>query len=203
MEPRATDVTWHPGLVDHDTRESLIGQRGVVVWLTGLSGSGQSTVGRELERLLLREGRLAYMLDGDNLRHGLNADLGFAPADRAENIRRVGAVAQLFADAGVVCIAAFVSPYRADRLAARRLLPEGRFIEVHVATPLEVCEARDPKGLYKKARAGEISDFTGISAPYEVPERPELVLETADRSAVDAAAQVLALLRARGVVPTP
>lgn len=203
MEPRATDVTWHPGLVDHDTRESLIGQRGVVVWLTGLSGSGKSTVGRELERLLLSEGRLAYMLDGDNLRHGLNADLGFEPAHRAENIRRVGAVAQLFADAGVICIAAFVSPYQADRDAARARLPAGRFLEIHVATPLEVCEARDPKGLYARARAGEIPNFTGISAPYEAPAAPELVLRTVDRGAIEAAAEVLDLLRARELVPAP
>lgn len=200
MERRATHVVWHHGLVERPERERLLRQRGCVLWFTGLSGSGKSTVAREVERQLLQDHRFAAVLDGDNLRHGLNADLGFTPADRTENIRRVSAVAQILAESGAICLAAFVSPYRADRDAARSLLDPGRFLEVFVDTPLEICEARDPKGLYSKARAGEIPNFTGISAPYEAPLNPEVHLRTEGRSAVDCAREVLRAMVERDLV---
>lgn len=198
--PAAANITWHTTQVTPQMRAERYGQTGAVVWLTGLSGSGKSTLAVALEARLVSMGRIAYVLDGDNMRHGLNRDLGFAPADRAENVRRVGEVARLFADAGVIALAAFISPYRAGRAAiAARVGP--RFYEVHVATPLSVCEARDPKGLYRKARQGEISNFTGISAPYEAPTDPALTLNTAALS-LDAAVDVLVeMLRAAGVLP--
>lgn len=194
MSGGATNITWHHGLVSTQAREHAIGQRGAVLWFTGLSGSGKSTISREVERALLARGRFAYVLDGDNLRHGLCADLGFSDADRAENIRRVGAVAQLFADAGALCLTAFISPFRADRDRVRALLPPGRFLEILVQTPLEVCERRDPKGLYRRARRGEIPHFTGISSPYEPPEHPELTVATVDRTPADCAALILQAL---------
>ena len=194
----SANVKWHHGELEETERERLLGGPGCVVWFTGLSGSGKSTVARRVERRLLEEGARAYVLDGDNLRHGLNGDLGFSPADRAENIRRVGEVARLMADAGLVVLSAFVSPYAADRDRVRGLVPGGRFLEVFVDTPLEVCESRDPKGLYKKARAGVISDFTGISAPYEAPVSPEIHLETAGKSIDACAAEVMEGIRARG-----
>ncbi len=197
-DPKAQNITWHAANLSHDDREAAIDQRGCVLWFTGFSGSGKSTVARAVEHLLLKRGKVAYVLDGDNLRMGLNADLGFAPEDRTENIRRVGAVAQLFADAGILTLTAFISPYRADRAAARSRLPEGRFVECHVATPLEICEQRDPKGLYKRARAGEIGQFTGISAPYEEPVDPELRLETVDRPVEEVAMDVVRYLDAHG-----
>ncbi|MFW5875397.1 MAG: adenylyl-sulfate kinase [Myxococcota bacterium] len=187
-EPQGTHLTWHRGEVGRDERRRIHGHRGATLWLTGLSGSGKSTLAHRIERLLLERGCFAYVLDGDNVRHGLNRDLTFAPADRAENIRRIGEVARLFTDAGALVLTAFISPYRRDRARVRSILPEGEFIEVHVAAPLEVCEQRDPKGLYKKARAGEISDFTGIGAPYEPPERPELTVDTSQAD-VDACAR--------------
>ncbi len=198
--PASNELTWHPATISHEEREALLGQRGCVVWFTGYSGAGKSTIARKVEEVLLRAGKVAYVLDGDNLRMGLNGDLGFSAEDRAENIRRVGHLAQLFADAGVITLTAFISPYRADRAAARALLPEGRFVECHVATSLEACEARDPKGLYAKARAGVISQFTGISAPYEPPENPEIRLVTEGRSVEDVAAEVVDILRARGLL---
>ena len=179
MEPRSANITVHQGHVTREDRERLLGQRGCVIWLTGLSGSGKSTIARALEARLIRDGRLAYVLDGDNVRHGLNADLSFSPAERTENIRRIGEVATLFADAGVVVLTAFISPYRADRLQAREAVGAERFVEVFVDAPLSVCEQRDPKGLYEKVRAGEIDEFTGISAPYEQPEAPALVVPAA------------------------
>ncbi len=166
------------GKVTTSQRESRNGHRGCVLWLTGLSGSGKSTIATELERELFNLGRQAYVLDGDNIRHGLGSDLGFSHTDRTENIRRIGEVARLFADAGFICITAFISPYRADRELARKIAPRGRFLEVYLNTPLEICELRDLKGLYAKARAGEIKEFTGISAPYEPPQKPELELHT-------------------------
>jgi bifunctional enzyme CysN/CysC len=189
---RSSDVTWHPGHVGRDERPS----RGATVWLTGLSGSGKSTVAHEAERLLVAQGRPAYVLDGDNLRHGLNGDLGFSAADRAENVRRVGHVARLFADAGVVALVPLISPYRTGRDLVRAMHDEAglAFIEVHVDTPIEVCEQRDPKGLYAKARAGEITGFTGVDDPYEAPTAPELVLRPTDGDARAMAEQVLALL---------
>ncbi len=197
--PKSRDITWHGAHVTREEREALKGQKGAVVWFTGLSGSGKSTLSRRVEQLLLAQGRDAYVLDGDNLRHGLNADLGFSPEDRAENIRRVGSVAQLLADAGLLCLTAFISPYREDRAAARARLEPGRFFEVFVDTPLEVCEARDPKGLYRKARAGDIPQFTGITAPYEAPESPELTLATAGRSVDACAEEVVAYLEDQGL----
>jgi len=171
--------------VTPEQRREAIGQRGCVIWLTGLSGSGKSTVALRVERRLLELGRVAYTLDGDNIRHGLCSDLGFKPEDRRENIRRVGELVRLMADAGVVAIVALISPYRDDRASVRARLPEGRFVEVFVDAPLAVCENRDPKGLYARARSGEIPNFTGISAPYEAPDRPELVLQTSE-SDIDA-----------------
>lgn len=188
----STNVTWHDGEVGRGDRPTS----GATVWLTGLSGSGKSTVAVALERLLVDAGRPAYRLDGDNLRHGLNADLGFSEADRTENVRRAGEVARLLADAGVVAIVPLISPYRAGRDAARAIhLAAGvPFVEVFVDTPIELCEQRDPKGLYAKARAGEITGFTGIDDPYEAPQHPELVLTPADGDPAAQAAAVLALL---------
>ncbi len=200
MQRRATNVVWHHGLVDRPTRERLLGQQGAVLWFTGLSGSGKSTVARQVEHDLLHRGRFAAVLDGDNLRHDLNADLGFSPEDRTENIRRVGAVARILAESGALCLAAFVSPYRADRDAVRERLDEGRFIEVFVDTPLAVCESRDPKGLYEKARRGEIKDFTGISAPYEPPLSPEIHLRTDGRTVAACAEEVVGELVRRGII---
>jgi adenylyl-sulfate kinase len=187
-----SNVTWHHGGVSRDGRPFT----GATVWLTGLSGSGKSTVAVEVERLLVAEGRPAYILDGDNLRHGLNADLGFSPADRTENIRRVGEVARLMADAGVVALVPVISPYRADRDRARAIHDDAEvpFLEVFVDTPLDVCESRDPKGLYAKARAGEITGFTGVDAPYEAPAAPDLRLTPADGDPTSQAAAVLATL---------
>jgi adenylylsulfate kinase len=178
-EQRATNITWHSHQVTRADREKLLGQKGVTVWLTGLSGSGKSTIAVGAEEALVARGRLAYVLDGDNVRHGLNKNLGFSPEDRTENIRRIGEVAKLFTEVGVVVFTSFISPYRADRDLVRELHEAGRFVEVHVAASVETCEGRDVKGLYKKARAGEIKEFTGISAPYEAPHAPELVIDTA------------------------
>jgi bifunctional enzyme CysN/CysC len=190
----SADVTWHPGEVAREERPS----RGATVWLTGLSGSGKSTVAVAAERALVHAGRPAYVLDGDNLRHGLNGDLGFSAADRSENVRRVGHVASLLADAGVVVLVPLVSPYRADRELVRSLHVEAElpFVEVFVDTPIELCEQRDPKGLYAKARAGEIKGFTGIDDPYEAPLHPELVLRPDAGDAAAMADLVLGLLPA-------
>jgi bifunctional enzyme CysN/CysC len=188
----ARNVVWHRGAVDRGDRP----WQGATVWFTGLSGSGKSSVAAEVERMLIDAGRPAYLLDGDNLRHGLNADLGFSAVDRSENIRRVGEIARLFADAGVVALAPVISPYRADRERARRIHEAVglRFIEVWMNTPLEVCEARDAKGLYAKARAGEITGFTGIDDPYEPPEEPDLTLTPEDGDPSVQASLVVRLL---------
>lgn len=195
----ARNLTWHQTRIDAEARRAALGQSGAVVWLTGLSGSGKSTLAMALEHRLVLAGRPAYVLDGDNVRHGLNGDLGFGDADRVENIRRVGHVAALFADAGMIVIAAFISPFVADRAAVRGRVPAGRFFEVHVATPLEVCEGRDPKGLYEKARAGRIARFTGIDSPYEPPPAPELVLDTTDRALADCVDTLNAMLAGAGI----
>ena len=192
--PKAENLTWHIGEVDKEARNAAHGHRGAVLWFTGLSGSGKSTIGHRVERMLIERGAFAYVLDGDNVRHGLNSDLGFAPEDRVENIRRIGEVSRLFSDAGALVVSAFISPYRKDRDRIRGLMPEGEFVEVFVDTPLEICEARDPKGLYKKARAGEISNFTGLDAPYEAPQHPEVHLQTANLSVDEAAEQVIRYL---------
>ena len=201
--PKAENLTWHIGEVDRDARAAAHGHRGAVLWFTGLSGSGKSTIGHRVERLLIERGAFAYVLDGDNIRHGLNRDLGFAPEDRVENIRRIGEVARLFADAGGLVLSAFISPYRKDRDRVRGLMGQGEFIEVFVDTPLEICEARDPKGLYKKARAGEISNFTGLDAPYEAPQSPEVHLETANLSVDDAAGLVIRYLEQVNILGEP
>jgi bifunctional enzyme CysN/CysC len=190
------NIVWHQGSLSPDARADALGHRGATVWLTGLSGSGKSTVAVELERRLVLAGRPAYILDGDNLRHGLNADLGFSDDDRAENVRRVGEVARLLADAGVVALVPVISPFRAGRDAIRAKHEDAGvpFLEVFVDTPLELCEQRDPKGLYKKARAGELRGFTGIDSPYEPPSSPELVLTPGDGDPSQQAERVLALL---------
>ncbi len=191
------------GEVTREDRGRLLKQTGAVIWLTGLSGSGKSTIAFALERQLIHLGKVAFPLDGDNVRHGLCKDLGFSPADRVENIRRIGEVAALFAEAGLLVITSFISPYRTDRGLARQVAGPGRFIEVFIDAPLEVCEKRDPKGLYKKARAGEITDFTGISAPYEAPEKPELTLPTGNLS-VDACVEaVVTYLNQQGFLQAP
>jgi adenylylsulfate kinase len=181
---KATNITWHEGHVTRDEREKLLKQRGATLWFTGLSGSGKSTIAFTLEHELVRLGRLAYVLDGDNIRHGLNKNLGFSAADREENIRRIGEVAKLFADAGLIVMTSFISPYRKDRDGVRALHQAAGvpFIEIHVATPIETCETRDPKGLYKKARAGELKNFTGIDDPYESPENAEIILDATNIS---------------------
>ncbi len=179
---KSKNIVWTDGAVTAAARRRVLGQRGCLVWLTGLSGSGKSTLAEALELRLIAAGRAAYVLDGDNIRHKLNSDLGFSPDDRDENIRRIGEVGALFADAGLITIAAFISPYRAARDRARAAAGEGAFIEIHLDTPLDTCEQRDPKGLYRKARAGEIRDFTGIDAPYEPPTTPELLLQTHTQS---------------------
>lgn len=177
------NVVWHNPSVDREDRERLLRQKGVLVWFTGLSGSGKSTIANALQQRLYEQGKLTYVLDGDNVRHGLNGDLGFTLEDRNENIRRVGEVARLFVDAGIITLGTFVSPLREDRLQVRNLLEED-FVEVYIKCSLEVCEKRDPKDLYKKARNGELKSFTGIDSPYEEPENPEIILET-DKEDID------------------
>ena len=194
------NIFWCEGKVKREDRERLLGQKGVVIWFTGLSGSGKSTLAYAVEEKLHKMGYLTYVLDGDNIRHGLNSDLGFSPEDREENIRRVGEVAKLFADAGVIVMTAFISPYRKDRRRARRLMDEGRFVEVYCKCGLEVCEKRDPKGLYKKAKAGEIDQFTGISAPYEEPERPEIVVETDKQSIEECVEKIIQYLKTNNIL---
>ncbi|WP_326512310.1 adenylyl-sulfate kinase [Clostridium intestinale] len=177
MEKKSTNVVWHKMNVSREDREELLKQKGVVLWFTGLSGSGKSTVASSLEKRLHDMGKLTYTLDGDNVRHGLNSDLGFSDEDRMENIRRIGEICKLFVDAGVITITTFVSPFREDRQKVRDLL-EKDFVEIYIDCPIEVCEKRDPKGIYKKARAGEIKHFTGIDSPYENPINPEIVVST-------------------------
>jgi adenylylsulfate kinase len=197
-EQRATNITWHAQTVTREDREKLLGQKGVTVWLTGLSGSGKSTIAVAAEQALISRGRAAYVLDGDNIRHGLNKNLGFSPEDRTENIRRIGEVAKLFTDAGLVVFTSFISPYRADRDLVRSIHDAGRFVEVHVDASVETCESRDVKGLYKKARAGEIKEFTGISAPYEAPTAPELVIDTSGETVEQSVGRLVTYLATKG-----
>ncbi|MHC4064500.1 MAG: adenylyl-sulfate kinase [Planctomycetota bacterium] len=199
-EIKATNITWHEGHVSREEREKLLDQQGALIWFTGLSGSGKSTIAYTLEHALVQRGHLAYVLDGDNIRHGLNKNLGFSAEDREENIRRIGEVANLFADAGIVTLTAFISPYRKDRDINRELLGQGRFFEVFCKAPLEVCEQRDPKGLYKKARAGEIKGFTGIDDPYEEPLHPDLVIQTDQTSPQEATVALIELLEKHGKI---
>ncbi len=194
------NVVWHKHNIDKQHRSDSKQQKPCVLWFTGLSGSGKSTVAGALENALSELGAHTYLLDGDNVRHGLCRDLGFSDDDRKENIRRVGEVAKLMTDAGLIVLTAFISPFRAERQLVRDLLPDGEFIEVFVDTPLEVCEQRDPKGLYQKARAGEIPAFTGISSPYEAPENAEIRLKTAEGTIEEQVAQCLSELAKRGIV---
>lgn len=198
---RATNITWHKGHVSRDDREKMLGQKGVTVWLTGLSASGKSTIAFTLEHALSERGHLAYVLDGDNIRHGLNKNLGFSPEDREENIRRIGEVAKLFTDAGAIAITSFISPYKGDRDKVRALMAPGDFIEVFVECPVAVCSERDPKGLYKKAMAGEIQNFTGVNAPYEAPDKPELVIHSDKCTVQEAAVMLIELLEKNGKIP--
>jgi bifunctional enzyme CysN/CysC len=200
---RSENVRWQRLTIDKAARASRLGQRPTVLWLTGLSGAGKSTVANLVEAELHRRGCQTYVLDGDNVRHGLNGDLGFTAADRVENIRRVGEVARLMVDAGLIVIVSFISPFRAERSMARSLLGADEFIEVHVDAPLAVAEQRDPKGLYGKARRGELTNFTGIDSPYEAPERPELHLDTASLSPAEASARVVQELELRGRLSAP
>ncbi len=196
---KATNIKWHHGKITKVDRVKLLNQKGVTIWLTGLSGSGKSTIAVELEHALIENRHQAYILDGDNIRHGLNKNLGFSPEDRTENIRRIGEVAKLLTDANIITIAAFVSPYRGDRDGIRKLLDD-EFIEIYVECPLDVCEERDTKGLYKKARAGEVKDFTGISAPYEEPLNPELTIDSSKLTVVESTREILNYLEEKGYV---
>jgi adenylyl-sulfate kinase len=191
VRSKTKDTYWSRSRITTSQREALNRHTGCIVWLTGLSGAGKSTIAVRLEQSLYKLRRRAYILDGDNIRHGLCSDLGFSHDDRTENIRRTGEVARLFADAGIICIAAFISPYRTDRDLARRIAPRGKFLEVYVNAPLEVCEERDPKGLYARARAGELKNFTGISAPYEPPVKPEIELNTNELSVTECVGIIL------------
>ena len=218
MAEEKVDVRWHDHAVSREDRERAAGHRGCVLWFTGLSGCGKSTLANAVDRRLHARGLRSFVLDGDNVRLGLNAapallrqrhdeafasrfGLGFGPADREENIRRIGAVADLFAQAGIIALTAFISPYRRDRDALRAMLQPGDFVEIHVEAPLAVCEARDPKGLYKKARAGQIPEFTGVSAPYEEPLAPELVLTSGELDVEACALALLEHLQAKGFLP--
>ncbi|RTE08148.1 adenylyl-sulfate kinase [Paenibacillus whitsoniae] len=195
MKINSTNVTWHNAKVTKTDRQKLNNHKSCVLWLTGLSGAGKSTLAIEVERELYKYGVRSYVLDGDNVRHGLNKDLGFSPDDRKENIRRIGEVAKLFVDSGLVVIASFISPYKADRDLVRSIYPDGDFIEVYVKCLIDICEQRDPKGLYKMARAGKLKDFTGISAPYEEPIEPELVINSANQDINSSVEQVITYLK--------
>jgi adenylylsulfate kinase len=201
-EIKATNITWHEGHVTREERAGLLKQKGATLWFTGLSGSGKSTIAFTLEHALVQRGRLAYVLDGDNIRHGLNKNLGFSAADREENIRRIGEVAKLFADCGALTMTSFISPYRKDRDTVRALHVAAGvpFIEVHVNTPIETCEQRDPKGLYKKARAGQLKGFTGIDDPYEAPLNPELTIDATNTSPQQATVLLIEYLEKQGIL---
>jgi len=199
-EQKATNVTWHEHNVTREERAKLKGHKGAVLWFTGLSGCGKSTVANAVDRLLHDRGVHTYVLDGDNIRMGLNKNLGFSPEDRTENIRRIGEVAKLFSDAAHIVTTAFISPYREDRDSVRELLQEGEFIEIYVNASLETCESRDPKGLYKKARAGEIKGFTGIDAPYEEPANAELVLDSDSKGIEELANEVISYLESKDIL---
>lgn len=197
-QPKSKNIVWHEGAVTKELRGDRNKHKSWTLWFTGLSGSGKSTLSHDVQHRLFDMGQQVYVLDGDNLRHGLNSDLGFSPEDRNENIRRAGEVSKLFNDAGVSVLTAFISPYRADRDRVRDIMNEGEFIEVWLNPSLEVCEDRDPKGLYKKARAGEIPEFTGISAPYEEPLDAELVINTGENSLEESVDQIINYLREKG-----
>ena len=197
---KATNIVRHEGHVSRDERETKLKQKGVLLWLTGLPSSGKSTIAYTVEHALANRGHLAYVLDGDNIRFGLNGNLGFSAEDRTENIRRIGEVGKLFVDGGFLTLASFVSPYSEDRDAVRELMGEGDFVEIFIDTAVEICEERDPKGQYKKARTGEIPNFTGFSDPYEVPEKPEMIIKTANWTAEEAAVLIIEMLEKLGKI---
>ncbi|QDP39532.1 adenylyl-sulfate kinase [Radiobacillus deserti] len=194
------NIVWHPSVVTKEDRHELNGHKSSVLWFTGFSGSGKSTLANELDAQLYKLGIRSYVLDGDNVRHGLNKELGFSPEDRVENIRRVGEVAKLFVDSGLIVMTAFISPYQKDRDQVRQLFRDDEFIEVFIDCPFDVCEDRDPKGLYKKARSGQIHDFTGIDSPYEPPVNPELTINTAENSVEEAVQLIIAFLEYKGII---
>lgn len=196
----SSNVVWHHATVTRQRREEQNGHKSVMLWFTGLSASGKSTLAHAVEEKLHQVGCRTYVLDGDNVRHGLNSDLHFSPEERVENLRRIGEVGKLMLDAGLVTLAAFISPYRKERERVRSLFPHGEFIEIYCSASLEVCEQRDPKGMYRKAREGTISEFTGVSAPYEVPASPDLEVDTGNSSLDESVAAVLDLLKRRGIV---
>ncbi|WP_144213699.1 adenylyl-sulfate kinase [Shewanella donghaensis] len=200
IDTKSSDVIWHKADVCSSDRQLLNSQKPVVLWYTGLSGSGKSTVANAVDRMLFDKSCHTYVLDGDNVRHGLNGDLGFSDTERVENIRRIGEVAKLFVDAGIIVSTAFISPFNADRELVKNLLCEGQFIEVFIDTPIEVCESRDPKGLYKKARAGEIKHFTGIDSVYEAPKVADIHVKTSDQSIEDCAKQIVSYLLSNGYI---
>jgi len=202
MTKKSTNVVWHHATVNRQDREKLLNHKSAILWFTGLSGAGKSTLAHAVEDRLHKLGHLTFVLDGDNVRHGLCSNLGFSDDDRKENIRRVGEVAKLFTESGVITLTAFISPFREDREMVRSLVPHGDFLEIYCDASLDVCEQRDVKGLYKRARAGEIPEFTGISSPYEAPEKPELRVETGNSPIEEAAEQVIDMLVARGVIPS-
>lgn len=202
-ETKSNHTVWHRATVTRLRRERLHGHKSAILWLTGLSGAGKSTLAHAVEEKLHRIGCSTFVLDGDNIRHGLCSDLGFSQEDRIENIRRVGEMAKLMLEAGIITITAFISPFKSDRSFARKLVPHGEFLEIYCRCPLEICEKRDVKGFYKRARAGEIQDFTGISSPYEAPDKPELIVDTGERSLDESAAAVIGLLKSRGALPAP
>ena len=205
MEIKAQNITWHEGHVDRKIRENMLHQKGCTIWMTGLPSSGKSTLAFTLEHALVQRSRLTYVLDGDNVRHGLNKNLSFSAEDREENIRRIGEVAKLFSDAGFITITSFISPYRKDREIARRVHDEAGlfFVEIFIDAPIEICEQRDPKGLYKKARRGEIRGFTGIDDPYEPPENPELIIKSGELTPQEGAMKLLGYLVEKGHLMLP
>lgn len=203
MNNKSSDTVWHHATVTRARREQLNGHKSVIIWFTGLSGAGKSTLAHAVEERLHQMSCRTFVFDGDNVRHGLCGDLDFSEEDRRENIRRIGEMAKLFVEAGVVALTAFISPFRADRLKVRNLTVPGDFIEIYCRCPIEVCEQRDVKGMYRRARAGEIRDFTGISSPYEEPENPELAIDTGSMPLNQCVDQVIGYLQGRGVIPRP
>ncbi len=203
MTKKSSNTVWHHATITRADREKLHGHKSVIVWFTGLSGSGKSTLAHAVEDYIHKQGISTFVLDGDNVRHGLCSDLSFSDSDRIENIRRIGELAKLIIEAGVITLTAFISPFKSDRNSARNLVPHGDFLEIYCQCPIETCEQRDVKGLYKKARAGEIPFFTGIDSPYEAPEQPELVVNTHEQSLDDSVQRVVELLVSRGVIQSP
>ena len=201
MKP-SSDITWHHASVTRSRREAQNNHRGAILWFTGLSGAGKSTLAHAVEESLHQQGCRTFVLDGDNVRHGLCADLGFSPVDRSENIRRIGEISKLFMEAGIIVLTAFISPFRADRKQVREMVGYGDFLEIYSNSPIEICEQRDVKGLYKKAREGRINEFTGISSPYEPPEYPELVVNTCNAELDECRKLVLGLLKSNEIIPS-